>query len=153
MYAHSSMPAVTLAKLGPSSSECRIVQLPSDSEEGDRLLLRCGGSVRSVGRALKGVEVDRLRSCAVMLKIAAVHVPKLVHVDACAGKPRIEEVGASWIDNMRRKLGIKASRIQYASFARRALGCYAVTLTYTARAKGDSPFLDRTTRFCIRHAR
>lgn len=142
-------PVKILAELHSPRSRCAVIQIETDSERGDPVLLRCGHSLTLLGRGLKGVETDRISACAVVLTIEAVHVPRLIGVDACRGKARIEEAGTSWIERTRRRLGIAYSRIFYVSYARRGSRCYDMTLTYAERPRGDSPFLARTGRFCI----
>ena len=139
MLLMASPPATVevVAQLSTATSHCEIRKRVIDEEAGEPLEVKCGSATRSLGKALKGVSVDRISACRVFLTLNAVHFPHLLHVDNCHGRLVVSDVGSAWIKQLLIRARIKPQSVEFVSYERvdKRVGCYNVTVTYDANAR------------------
>jgi len=146
-------PAIEIvAQLSTSTSHCQIQKRATDDEAGDQIEARCRSMTTPLGRALKGVSVDRIRACQVVLTVNAVHNPRLLNVGNCKGSLSVSDVGSQWVGQVEKAAGIKSGAVEFVAFEKAAAGpgCYRVTVTYDAKPGGqDTSYEDKQARFCV----
>lgn len=143
-----------VALLSTTTSQCEIRKRVSDEEAGDPLEAKCGNVRRPLGRALKGVSVNPISACRVVITVNAVHLPRLLSISNCRGPLMVADVGASWTNHLRKTAGIRPASTEFVSYKQiegRA-GCYDVTVTYDAKpGDRDTSYQEKTERFCVKN--
>lgn len=142
-----------VARLAARTSRCEIIKYASDDDSGDLLEGNCGTMSRSLGWALKGVSVDRINACQVLLTVNAVHSPRLLSLSNCSGRLVESDVGSTWVEQLQRRADIQSRSIEFISYAKveKRVGCYDVTVTYDARSGAqNTPYKETAAQFCIR---
>lgn len=140
----------TLAVLVSGRSRCEIVQYVTDDETGNPLSVRCGSGISHLGHALKGVSIDKISNCSIMITINAVHFPKLLRVDNCSGDANILDIGKIWKNRL---AGRQVSLLEYVTYEKitEKIGCYKVTITFDAENNvKNTPFRARSANYCAR---
>jgi hypothetical protein len=141
-----------IASLGSATSRCEVRRHESDSEEGDPIDVRCGSAVKSLGRALKGVSVDRIGECRLVLTVNAVHSPRLLDVSNCKGALSVKDIGSAWSGKLEASVKVKRANVEYVSYEKipDRLGCYNVSITYDINpGSQNTAFGERKSVFCI----
>jgi hypothetical protein len=141
-----------IAQLVARGSHCEIVRLVTDDERGDRVEVRCGAAAKALGHALKGLSLDKISECQVVVTLNAVNVPKLLGVDNCGGSIRVNDLGRTWVAKLRMKNGVIPSRLDYVSYEKSSerAGCYKVTITYDAVAGSqNTAFVAKSEEYCL----
>jgi len=138
--------------LSTTTSRCEIRKRLSDDEAGDPIEARCGSMTKPLGRALKGVSVNRISACRIVLTVNAVHSPRLLRLSNCRGPLSVADVGSRWTTRLRNAAAIKTSRGEFVSYEPIATqrGCYNVTVTYDAKSgTQNTAYKKKRERFCV----
>ncbi len=141
-----------IAVLSTATSRCEIRKRVSDNEGGDLIDARCGSTVRQLGRALKGVSIDRISACRVVVTVNAVHRPRLLNLVNCSGSLTVTDVGSVWTKKLRQSVAIKDSSVEYVAYKALSMrpGCYKVAITYDAvPGSENTSYKERVGRFCV----
>lgn len=151
----TASPAPTVevvALLSTNRSRCEISKRASDEESGDQIEARCGNIRRPLGRALKGVSMNRISACQVVITVNAVHSPRLLDLSNCRGKLVVVDVGTIWTKQLQKTASIQAASTEFVSYKhiKSRTGCYDVTVTYdTKPGAQDTSYQEKTEQFCI----
>lgn len=141
-----------VAVLSATTSHCEIRKHASDNEDGDLIDARCGSLIKPIGRALKGVSVDHISACHVIVTVNAVHSPRLLSLTNCRGLLVVTDVGSAWREKVRKSAAIKESSVEFVSYEALAKrpGCYNVTITYDAVPSSENTaYKTKSGRFCV----
>ncbi len=153
LYMNPPLPAAeVVAQLSTTTSRCEIRKRMGDDEAGDPIEVQCGKTTTSLGRALKGVSVDRIRTCHIVLTVNAVHTPQLFSLNNCKGRLTVLNIGSEWTDRLERSASIKPADVEFTAFEKimGRRGCYNVGLTYDATAGGqDTSYKEKKGSFCV----
>ena len=141
-----------VAVLSTATSRCEIRKRQSGDEAGDPIEAKCGATTKPIGRSLKGVTVDRISGCRVVLTVNAVHSPRLLNLSNCRGALVVTDIGSAWTKRLQKSAGINAKSVEFVSYEKLAerTGCYKVTVTYDVDAHSqNTAYQEKEGRFCI----
>lgn len=141
-----------VAMLSTTTSHCEIRKRASENESGDSIEARCDNASRPLGRALKGVSVDRISACRVVMTLNAVHSPRVLSLSNCRGRLIVADVGTKWTTQLQKTAGIHAASTEFVAYKQidGRMGCYDVTITYDANPGAqDTAYKDKTRQFCV----
>jgi len=145
--------SVVVAHIVSKSSKCEIVRLDrGDAESGDLIRLHCGRLTKSLGFAPKGLSVDEISSCDVVIVLNAVHFPSLINVRNCEGSPKIVNVGRQWSSTLERVYSINRKSLEYISYERikNEPACYNVSVTFDLTSnKNNTSYDSKAAKYCI----
>lgn len=142
-----------VAEIVASGSRCEIVRRVTEDERGDSIDVRCGAMTKEIGRALKGLSLDKISECHVVVILNAVNFPKLLGIDNCRGPIRIDDLGHSWTARLSMKHDVASSRLEYISYepSSQQHGCYKLTITYDVAAAGgqNTAYDAKSEQYCV----
>lgn len=148
-------PPEILADLKGPSSHCVISLQRTDGEAGDPTEAQCGARRYVIARDYHGNSVRRVRSCAVMLMVEGVRIPRLFAVNNCSGALQVRNIGEGWTRDLLASARIapaRLDRVLYYPVAHRP-ACYRVSIMFTPLGKITNTRLDeRTAVRCDRGA-
>lgn len=141
-----------VALLSTTTSHCEIRKSASDDEAGDPIEVRCGTIRKPLGSAIKGVSVNRVSACQVVMIVNAVHSPRLLNLSNCRGPLSVADAGGVWTKRLQKSADIKTGSIEFVAYEQVAglTGCYNVTITYDAKSGGqNTSYKEKTGKFCV----
>ena len=141
-----------VAVLTSTTSRCEIRKHTSGDEAGDQIEVRCGDATTSLGRALKGLSVNRISGCRVVLTVNAVHSPRLLSLSNCRKPLKVVDVGSVWTTRLQKSANIKPESVEFVAYEKiaRRIGCYDITITYDANPNSsNTAYEEKKGQFCI----
>ena len=140
-----------VAFLSTKRSRCEIRKRASDNDSGDPIEVRCGAIRTPLGEALKGVSINRISSCRVVMTVNAVHSPRLLRLSNCRGPLIVKDLGARWIKQIQKTFNILPAKTEFVAY-KTIVGrtsCYDVIITYDATLNSkDTSYKEKTRQFC-----
>jgi hypothetical protein len=139
-----------VALISNGTSGCELQK--HNGDDFDTVTLRCGNAVQNLGNASKGVTVDRLSGCHIMVHVAAVRQPRLLSINNCGESVEVADVGQSWTKQLQRSNRIKPGALEYVSYSQipERAGCYNVEISYDQHEdSANSPFNNKNGTFCV----
>ena len=67
----------------------------------------------AIRTGLKGVSVDRVRACQIMLTVNAVRTPQLLSLNNCHGPLRVSDIGSDWTKQLQKSAAIESSIVEF----------------------------------------
>jgi hypothetical protein len=148
------LPEILAHLTGPQSA-CVISLTHTDAESEDVTSARCGRRYYVIARDYHGDSVRRVSSCAVMLMIEGVELPRLLRVSNCGGAFKVRYTGDVWTRQMLASARINPSRLDrviYYPVPHRPT-CYRIVIGFTLPGtQRHVPLGERSTTRCDRVA-